>query len=909
LAASLAQADPPRKITTIEGITEYRLDNGLIVLLYPERSQPTITTSLTVFVGSRHEGYGETGMAHLLEHMLFKGTPTHPRVDMVLRERGASYNGTTNDDRTNYFETLPASDDNLEFAIRFEADRLMNSLVRREDLLSEMTVVRNEFERGENSPSRILSQRMMGVAFEWHNYGKSTIGNRSDIERVPIENLQSFYRQYYQPDNAMFVVAGKFDEAKALEHIQKYFGSIPRPKRTLPTTYTEEPPQDGERTVVLRRVGDVGLVGAVYHIPAGSHEDFAPLQILASVLTAAPSGKLYKALVETKKATDVSGFASGQYEPGVINFSAEVPKESSLEEVRDTLLAIVEGLGSEPVAAEEVQRVKLQFRNARRQSQANAGQFAVQLSNWAAQGDWRLYFVHRDRVENVTPADVQRVAARYLQRNNRTVGLFIPTEQPQRTTIPKTPDIETLVANYKGSETITAGEVFDPTYENIDARTQRTTLPGGIRVALLPKKTRNEMAYVTLTLRFGTVDNLRGLTAAESFLPALMTRATKQLTRQQLQDELAKLDARIGAGGIPSGRGRRGGGDSGAGVGSVSFYVSARRESLPQALELFRQVLREPLLPADEFEQMKLARLASLQQQRTEPDALASRLLARELSPFGKDDPRYVPSFEEEEEILRSVTMDQVRQLYEDYLGAGAGELTIVGDFDPAPTLEIIAKSLDGWKAKHEYARLPEPSPPDVAGGKHVIRTPDKANATYLAALPVTMQDDDPDYPALVIANFVLGRGPGSRLWDRVREREGVSYGVGSSFSASAEHRRASVRFNAICNPANMDRVETAMREEIERIVREGIPANELEKAKASYLQQRQIALASEAAIGGLLATSSYLGRPLTYHIELDKRIAALTPDQVAAAVKKHLAAKKLVVVMAGDFGAAAGGK
>src|SRR6478736_10365380 len=243
-----AEAAPPRKVTSVEGITEYQFDNGLRLLLFPDNSQSKVTVNLTVFVGSRHEGYGETGMAHLLEHMVFKGTPKNPLIPKALQDHGAQFNGTTNSDRTNYFETLTATDENLEFAIALEADRLVNSRVLREDLFSEMTVVRNEFERGENSPDSVLGKRIVAAAYEWHNYGKTTIGNRSDIERVPIENLQAFYKKYYQPDNCVLIVAGKFEEPKALALVQKHLGAIPRPKRSLDQTYTEEPPQDGERT-------------------------------------------------------------------------------------------------------------------------------------------------------------------------------------------------------------------------------------------------------------------------------------------------------------------------------------------------------------------------------------------------------------------------------------------------------------------------------------------------------------------------------------------------------------------------------------------------------------------------------------------------------------------------------------
>src|SRR5947208_6887041 len=244
-----ALAETPKKITSVEGITEYQLENGLRILLFPDSSQAKVSVNMTVLVGSRQEGYGETGMAHLLEHMVFKGTPKHPHVPKELQEHGAQFNGSTSSDRVNYFETLAATDENLEFAIDLEADRLVNSNIRREDLDSEMTVVRNEFERGENSPARVLMERIEAAAYDWHNYGKSTIGNRSDIERVPVENLRAFYRKYYRPDKVVLIVAGRFDEARALAVVERYLGSLPRPARQLDDTYTEEPAQDGERTV------------------------------------------------------------------------------------------------------------------------------------------------------------------------------------------------------------------------------------------------------------------------------------------------------------------------------------------------------------------------------------------------------------------------------------------------------------------------------------------------------------------------------------------------------------------------------------------------------------------------------------------------------------------------------------
>ncbi len=902
-----ATSAPPKLAASVEGISEYDLDNGLRVLLFPDSSQSKVTVNLTVLVGSRQEGYGETGMAHLLEHMLFKGTPRHPKIPKELQDRGAQFNGSTSSDRVNYFETLAASDENLEFAIDLEADRMVNSYIKGEDLASEMTVVRNEFERGENSPSEVLSKRIAAAAYNWHNYGKPTIGNRSDIERVPVDNLRAFYKKYYQPDNVVLVVAGKFEEARALSLVRKYFGPIPRPERKLATTYTEEPPQDGERTVVLRRVGDVGVVAAAYHIPAGPHEDSAALQVLANILSTQPSGRLYKALVESKKATSARAFAGAEHDPGLFELEAEVPKENSLEEVEHIMLTTAETLGEKGATPEEVNRAKKQILKARELAAANTSQIAVSLSEWAAQGDWRLYFLHRDRIEQVTPEAVQAVAAKYLQRDNRTVGLFIPSDKSEKVSVPPTPDVASLVANYKGRAAMTQGEAFDPTPANIEARARRQELPEGIKVTLLEKKSRGQEAHLALTLHYGNEENLKGLESAAGFLPELMMRGTQKLSYQQLRDELDDLEATLstGGGGGRGGRGgRRGGGGGGGAPGSITFSIQAKHDTLPAVLDLLRQVLREPLLPPDQFELLKKARIAMLEQAKTEPAMLGPRALQRQLNPYPADDIRYVPTIDESLDRLRHTSYEQVVQLYHDYLGSQAGELTIVGDFDPAPCLASLRETLSGWKAAKPYARIPMPVVGHPTCDRQSIDTPDKANANYNAGLVFPLRDDDPDYPALVMGNYIFGSGTlASRLGDRIRQKEGLSYGVSSSLTASAWDQRATLTITAICNPENMSRLEKAAREELDRLLRDGVTKEELEQAKQGYLQSRKVGRASDQALVGLLSNIRQLDRTMAFEAEQDQKIAALTTDAVDAAWRKHIDASKLAVVVAGDFG------
>ncbi|HET6409877.1 MAG TPA: insulinase family protein, partial [Chthoniobacteraceae bacterium] len=578
------------RVTSVEGITEYSLANGLRVILFPDPSRPIITVNITYKVGSRHEDYGETGMAHLHEHLVFKGTPKHRNIPQELTEHGARANGTTWFDRTNYYETFTATEENLRWALDLESDRMINSFISRADLEKEFSVVRNEFERGENSPAGVLYKRMLPAVFQWHNYGHSTIGERSDIEGAPIERLQSFYRKYYQPDNAVLVVAGRIDEQKTLAMVNEYFGSIPKPTRKLVPTYTQEPTQDGEREITLRRVGDVQLVSCVYRTAPGSHDDDAALSVLATLLTDAPSGRLYKALVETKKAASVSGSASGFAEAGMLSFSAEVRQEKSLDDAKAALLAVIEDIKKNPATEEEVSRARTRLLKNFELSLKRSDQIGLRLSESIALGDWRLAFLDRDRLEKVSRTDIQRVLSAYLKTSNRTIGLFIPEDNADRAVPPATPDIAGMLKDYQGKPPIAQGEDFEATPENIEKRTTRDTLDTGLKYALLPKETRGDAVNATITLHYGTLESLKGKAVIASLAGEMLDKGTKTKTRQQIKDMLDRLKARVGVGG---------------GATSASASIETDREHLPEALKLARELLREPTFPADEFEKLK----------------------------------------------------------------------------------------------------------------------------------------------------------------------------------------------------------------------------------------------------------------------------------------------------------------
>lgn len=905
LGAVVLAADapaPPHKVTTVAGITEYTLDNGLRVLLFPDDSKPTVTVNLTYLVGSRHEGYGESGMAHLLEHLMFKGTPDHPQVWKELQEHGAQFNGSTSVDRTNYFETLPASAENLDFALKLEADRMVNSFISGKDLESEMTVVRNEFEMGENNPLNVLSERIMSTAYLWHNYGKSTIGSREDIERVPIERLQAFYKKYYQPDNAYLIVAGKFDETKALARINEIYGQIPRPARKLEATYTVEPTQDGEREVVLRRVGDVQAIGCVYHICAGSHEDMAPLQVLASTLSAEQTGRLYRALIETKLATSVRASADALCEPSVLDITVEARQDQSLDAIRTRMFEVLDGLPQQTFTDEEVERAKKNFARNFDMLLNDTSRVGVRLSESAAEGDWRLMFLHRDRMAKVTPADVQRVAARYLKRSNCTVGLFVPTKELDRAAIPPPPDVATLLKDYQDTQEVAKGAAFEATYANIEAKTQRSKLPVGMQVALLPKETRGNRVNVNFTFHYGSEADLTGKTDAAAFVAPMLMRGTTQHTRRQIEDRLAELKAqvRIGAGGGMGG-GRRRFGGGGGNPGSLDVSIETTRESLPAVLDLVGEILQQPAFPPDEFDSLQKERLAAAEQMASEPTALAAIELQRHLHPCAPDNIRYVPTAAERIERIKAVGLDDVKAVYARLVGASASEVAAVGDLDPAEFGAALEKLFAKWSSPKPFQRIANPYQavkPDTL----VINTPDKANAFVTTGLPIEMRDDDPDYPALFMANVILGASSNSRLMNRIRQKEGLAYNCGSTASIESQDRAGTFVALSICAPQNAERALLCIREELERLAKEGVTQQELDEARKGYRESLDVMLASDAAVVGMLTRNLYLDRTMKFYEDQLARIEALKPQDVQAALSKYIPPDKLVVIRAGDF-------
>lgn len=890
--AQNSQVVLPQGVTAgpvVEGTRQYTLENGLTVLLSPDASKASVTVNMTYLVGSRHENYGQTGMAHLLEHMLFRGTPSLPNALAEFSKRGLRANGSTSSDRTNYYATFASDPELLEWYLRWQADVMVNATISRADLDTEMTVVRNEMEAGENSPFESLMQKVQSAAYQWHNYGNDTIGARSDVENVDIEQLRAFYRLYYQPDNAVLIVSGRFDLQKTLDLVANAFSEIPQPKRSLPPEYTIEPVQEGEQEVIVRRQGGTPLVLAQYHIPAAASPEFVAFDLGAMILADTPSGRLYKALVQKGLAAHSFGFARPMRQPGYALFGAQLENGMNPDEALNTLTETLEDLETQPFTDEELERARTQWMTSWEQTHADPASLASALSESAALGDWRLFYWTREQAEKANLKAVQEVTSAYLVPSNRTTGLYIPTESTRRAPKPVATDPAALLKDFEGREVNDPTAAFEASPQNIDAQTVRETLSldnGSIELALLPKPTRGDRVEARLLLQAGSAEDLENLRTVSSTAAALLTRGTTQYTRQEIADRFDQLQAQVGFGG---------------GGNQVGINISVPGKNLPDVIELVGHILREASYPAEELDRYKTQARASIESAMTQPGSVASRTLARHDNPWPPSDIRYVPTFKEALEEINSLNRNALVDFHQRFYGAATLRFSAVGSFNPENTKSALLQAFKNWKPAPEYKRIEQPFR-KVEPEQFTLHTPDKANAVFMAFQPLKVQDDAPDYTALYVANYILGGSSSSRLWSRIRVEEGISYDVGSSIDASAFEPSGEWSLSAILAPENTQRFKQAMNEELERAIQDGFTQEELNEAVRALMNLRRLNRSNDGVLASVWLDYMQEGRSFAWSAKIDKELETLTLEQVNAAARKYFQPQALSSALAGDF-------
>jgi zinc protease len=922
--ASLAAHAQLSLVRTVETISEYALPNGLQVLLLHDTNKPVATVNITYRVGSRHEGVGETGSAHLLEHMLFKpsGKVDNPKTEMAAL--GMRWNGTTSYDRTNYFASFLSNDDKaterMDYMLGWLAGMMTQAKFTRADLDSEMTVVRNEFERAQNEPGRVLTERMRAAAFSYHGYRHSVLGARSDIENIPLDALYAFYRKHYRPDNATLIITGRFDEAAVKARITTEFGAIAKPAAPLPATYSLDPVQDGERSVVLRRTGGLGSTAVMYHMPAGGTREGVAARILAETLTQR-GGPLARGLVSQQLAVTEWAYYSATREPGFLTVGIGLPEKAegaSDEQVRIKSIASAAALAKvvetyQPTDA-EVQTARNTLLAGVRATLRDAESTGQTLSEMVAMGDWRLLFGLRDALDSMTGDEVRSLARSYLLESNRTAGTYLPqssTEPVANARAPAIgiPDATQFVAaratsaraggeiaslNSPANASATAvvkADSFEITPAVLAQRTERAqlTVAGapGLKLAVLTRAAKDDRVTATLRLRWGTADSLKGSGASAPMIAPLLLEGTSQMNAVQIKERMQALDARIT-------------------FFSVSGFLSANMEfpaaNTQAVLALLGQLLRESRFTDAAFERNQRSMLASMQNIKANTVSIAGNALERNYRPkslYSQGDPREIRSFEESEAQIRQAKADDLRSYWQRFGSAQVGELVLLGPVALAPVQAQMQALWGDWASSEKHVPWAASYAAPQADKTITVPMADKANASYIGRIALAMNDNDPDYPALFTAVQLLSR---QGLWERVREKEGLSYGVGANLSVPTEGNAAAIDINASFAPANLARLRTAIREVLTDRRDKGFSALEVNLAKSAIVNRRTEQRVQPANAVGSIANNLRYDRPLDYAAKFDIAYQQLDAAAVNTALKKYLDPERLWEVVAGSF-------
>jgi zinc protease len=566
--------------------------------------------------------------------------------------------------------------------------------------------------------------------------------------------------------------------------------------------------------------------------------------------------------------------------------TAEVRDAKNVDTVEKTMIAELEKLGSAKIDDKEIARWRAATMKDLELSLADTQQLAVELSEFAALGDWRALFAFRDRVDKVTAADVQRVAKTYFKPSNRTSGRFIPTKDADRAPLTETPDIAAAVQGIEGGTVKEQGESFAATLENIEKRTRRMQLPSGIKAALLPKKTRGGRVELRLSFHWGDEKSLQGKEVIATLTAQLLSRGTTKKTYQDIQDLENLLKSQISIGGSADG---------------FALQIETLRDTLPAALHLGAELLRSPSFPAKELELIKQEQLAYYETQLQDPSGVAWTAIAQLSNKWPKSDPRYTMSAAEMIAEIKKVQLSDIKAFYKDHVGLATAELAIVGDFEVEAINAQVDKLFTGWKSKKPYARL-DGKPFSVPGVVKSIDIKDKEMTQLVAGHDLSMKDTDPDYAAWAMVGQILGGDTSSRLWMRLREKEGLSYGTGAWTYAGALDDAGGFGAEAIVAPQNLAKARTALIEEVTRITQSKVSEEELQRAKDGWIKSQDTNLSSDGYVTNMLASQTFRGRTTEFVLALRARVKAVTVADVERVAKKYLDPNKLVIVDAGDL-------
>lgn len=875
------------------GIDEYLLKkNGLKVLLLEDHSAPVATFMVTYHVGSRNEAVGHTGSTHLLEHLMFKGSRKFNKANgkpiwTVLQNVGAQINATTWLDRTNYFELLPS--EHLERAVEIEADRMRNAFLRDEDRQPEMTVVRNEFERGENDPWDALDKNIWATAYQAHPYHHSTIGWRTDIENVSTERLREFYDTYYWPNNATVTIIGDFDQKDALNMVKRHFGKHRASSHEIPTMYTKEPEQQGPRRLIVKRSGQTGIVGIAHKSPEGIHEDTYSLQILSKVLGGGKSSRLYKKIVDKGLATGLFMWDFPFKDNGLFITYVFMTPGADHEEIEKIVLDEYASIQQEGITAKELKRAKAQINSEMAFSRDGSYSIASALNEAIATGDWTFYTTYAEKINAVKQADVKNVANNYLLEDQSTTGYFIPKTGADGGGSPGPSGVhQPLNWRPDGNEDSPLGKMSNNSkgsaagISDISSQVETTSPLKGITLYTMPT-TVKDVVTIRGSILGGDEFSPKANPMVADLTAAMLDEGTKSHNKHEISEMLESVGASVGFS---------------SGLYRVNFSAQCLSKDVQMVLNLIAEQLREPAFNEEDLANVKRRYVGNLKRAKENTRRQAMGQFRRTLYPKGH--PNYSLDSDAQITFVENISAKDLASFHKKNYGLGSMIMSAVGDLDSKKFTSGVRKAFKGWKTSSLQKDASGMSAKKIDGSTEFVTINDKTSADMVIGIPIGIDRNHKDYYPLVLANYILGGNFSARLMQTVRDKEGLTYGIGSRVRGVDTGNDGFWYVSGTFAPDLLNNGKSSALKQIKKWVNKGVTDEELENKKTTLTGSYKVGLATTSGLAGQILGNAERGRDLSFLDKYPDIINALSLKDVNRAIKTYIDVDKLVIVAAG---------
>ncbi|MFC1784230.1 M16 family metallopeptidase [Candidatus Neomarinimicrobiota bacterium] len=874
-------------VKSSSGIDEYRCTlNGLSILLMEEHSAPVATFMVTYHVGSRNEAIGHTGSTHLLEHMMFKGSKNFNKEKgnpfmPTMQNMGAVVNATTWMDRTNYFELLPS--EHLGSAIAIEADRMRNLFIKDEERQREMTVVRNEFERGENDPFDGLNKNIWATAYQAHPYHHNTIGWRSDIEGVSTERLQEFYETYYWPNNATVTIIGDFNKEETLKAILDNYGTIIKSPQPIPVMYTTEPKQEGARRFVVKRSGQMGIVGIAHKTPEGLHEDNYAIQVLSRILGDGKSSRFYKSLVDKGLSTSISMWDYPLRDNGLFVSYVFLTSDTKHKDVEKIILDEYELLKQKGVTDEEIVRAKGQLRAEQAYSRDGSYSIASSLNEAIAIGDWTYYTNYLENINKVTKKDIKRIVNTYLIEDKSTIGYFIPLSgsgggggMPNNAKAHKPYNYTFMLEDNSEGNVASNAKISDRIIE-------QTPIEG---IRLLTMKTGvKDVVTIAGSFLGGDVYSPQANMMIANLTASMLDKGTINKSKFEISDKLEKVGASI---------------SFSSGHYNVRFNAKCLKDDIPLVLSLLAEQLMEPAFNKEDLITLKTRLVGNLKRDKENTQKQAGGAFLRKLYPKGH--PNYSYKTDDRIKMVNNIDSASLKNFHKTYYGLGSMTIVAIGDINEKAFSAEVSKVFNGWKTSPLEKKESSLRANHISAESEYVTIKDKTSADIYIGLPIGIDRNHEDFYPLMFGTYILGGNFSARLMQTVRDEQGLTYNIQSWVGGVDYGNDGYWLIGGSFAPQMVEKGRVASIVQLNKWVESGVTQTEVDAKKSTITGSYKVGLATTHGLAGQILTNAERGRQNSYLDEFPELINAITIDRVNDVIQKYIDNEKLVFVAAGSL-------